>query len=144
MSKTIKKECTVLHHNTINAVNARCSTLGFASSKDYETTQTAIKLRLEISPPLPTPLTSKALKKGQMDAPADSLVHFFRVLCTGSEMVGDHDSRSERYACLLKQQIMQYLQVQNDNDNDNILYKVILSLLNRYVWEWAQSLTGSR
>ncbi len=54
---------------------------------------------LKSSPPLPSPLTPEALKKGQMDA-ANRLVHFFRVLCTGSEMVGDHDSRSERYARL--------------------------------------------
>ncbi len=105
MSKTSKKEGNVLHHNSISAENTRYSTVGFASSKDYKTTKSATKLRLEIlkllksSPPLPSPLTPEALKKGQMDAP-DSLVHFFRVLCTGSEMVSDHDSKSERYSRL--------------------------------------------
>ncbi len=105
VSKTSKKEGNVLHHNSISAENAIYSTLVFASSKDYKTTKTATKLRLEIlkllksSPPLPSPLTAEALKKGQMDDP-DSLVHFCRVLCTGSEIVGDHDSRSERYARL--------------------------------------------
>ncbi len=105
VNKTSEKEGNVLHHNSINAENARYSTRGFASSNNYKTTKTATKLRFEIlkllksSPPLPSPLTPEAIKKGQMDAP-DSLVHFFRVLCTGSEIVGDHDSRSEQYARL--------------------------------------------
>ncbi len=97
------KEGNVVHHNSISVENARDSALGFASSKYYETTKTATKLRLEIpkllksSPPLPTPLIPETLKKGQVDDP-DSLVHFFRILCTCSEMVGDHDSRCEQYA----------------------------------------------
>ncbi len=97
------REGNVLDHNSISAENSRDSALRFGGSKDYETTKTAIKLRLEIlkllksSPPLPIPLTLETLKKGQVDAP-DSLVHFIRVLCTGSEMVGDHDSRPEKYA----------------------------------------------
>ncbi len=70
VSKTGKKEGNVLHHNSISAENARYSTLGFASSKDYKTTKSAPKLRLEIlqllksSPPLPSPLTPETLKKG--------------------------------------------------------------------------------
>ncbi len=96
VNKISKKESNVLHYNSISAENARYSTLGFASSKEYKTTKSATKLRLEIlqllksSPPLPSPLAPEALKKGQMDAP-NSLVHFFRVLCTGSEMVGDQN-----------------------------------------------------
>ncbi len=68
------KEGTVLHHNSISVENARDGALGFVSSKDYETTKTATKLRLEIlkllksSPPLPTSLTPETLKKGQVDA----------------------------------------------------------------------------
>ncbi len=48
VSKASTKEGNILHHNSISAENARYSTLGFASSKDYKTTKTATKLRLEI------------------------------------------------------------------------------------------------
>ncbi len=44
VSKTSKKEGNVLHHKSINAENARYSTLGFASSNDYKTTKSATKL----------------------------------------------------------------------------------------------------
>jgi hypothetical protein len=51
---------------------------------------------LPTAPDLPTPLTAEVLRKGQADT-TDMLMHFFRVLCTGSETVGDSDSHTEWY-----------------------------------------------
>ena len=47
-------------------------------------------------PQLPEPVTPDVLKRGQAEPPS-ALMHFFRVLCTGSEKVCDPDCRTERY-----------------------------------------------
>ncbi len=101
ISKSSKKAGHVLHHKNLTDKCAIHNAQEFASSYDYVVTQVALQLRRIIkqlsasTSELPSPVTLDALKKGQV-APPDILIHFFRVLYSGSEKVGDPSSRLER------------------------------------------------